>query len=242
MVNRQQLQEQTRRYRALNQLGIAASIHFRTSRAEFEDACRARLTNPERVRFIWEDSPDHWRDHVGQAFIAFERRDHLDPAITEMSGLVLHGRGVLFRRARGHDMQQRRGRAAPPALPAVNPAPPARAAGTAVVSTVIAALPRADFAAALAEFPMAELIPILPWAVMTSTVNNTDPDDLLPDMIRHARSVMERVNAAPAAQAAAEPAPAVAVEPVAAAQEAEPPAVDIADAQEPEPAAIPAWW
>ena len=86
-------------YRAARRLLLVNSIHFGVSRADFETACRERLTQPASARFFWRQPQAHWTQHRGWVFVGFELRSELRRALVELTGWTLRGRVIGVRRA-----------------------------------------------------------------------------------------------------------------------------------------------
>ncbi|CAG9973988.1 unnamed protein product [Clonostachys byssicola] len=156
-------------YRRRQRLLVARSIHFRASRADFETACRAKLSNPDSVQFFWQDA-NHvgHTNHRGWVMLGFDTRENCRLAQRELVNFRVRNRNVnisvaskrAFAPADQSSQESSLAQAAAPANPGVAPPPPTTTTTTTRTATTTTAAasveetstaPAADIMAALLE-------------------------------------------------------------------------------------------
>ncbi|KAH7310582.1 hypothetical protein B0I35DRAFT_514638 [Stachybotrys elegans] len=201
-------EKQLTHYRKQRQLLVARSLHFRTTRVAIEAICRAKLSQPETARFLWEPPQQPHYHHNGIVFIAFERQADCRRALTEFQDLAVQNRPVVIQEAYRYyrntvaapvapaapvtvpDRVPSPAAAPPPRAPA--PSPPALAPASSVapaVAALIDALPPAEVAAYFAARPPAEIATALKTAIANNKV------ELIPVIIQLISSLAEPARA-----------------------------------------------
>ncbi|KAH7127451.1 hypothetical protein EDB81DRAFT_764628 [Dactylonectria macrodidyma] len=94
----EQFESQLTEYRNKGQLLAATNINLQASRADFKTVCRAKLSQPNTVRFFWQEANNPRHTHRACAMLAFEFQTDLRRAQDELTDIQLLGRDVVIER------------------------------------------------------------------------------------------------------------------------------------------------
>ena len=86
-------------YRRRQRLLVANNISFKATVTDFEIACRARLSQPNTVRFFWRTPEKSWNKNRGWVMLGFELRTDCRRALEELKDFEFRGRKIGVHKA-----------------------------------------------------------------------------------------------------------------------------------------------
>jgi hypothetical protein len=97
----EQFESQVAHHREMGRLLLVNNIHHRALPAEFEEACRSRLSRPETATFFWREpeADKPWLRNRGWVFVGFDFRKNFRLAQDELEGWVFRDRPIGLKRA-----------------------------------------------------------------------------------------------------------------------------------------------
>lgn len=78
---------------------VVKNIHFKASTTDFKEVCRAKLSKPQTVKFVWQAPNRPWNSHRGFVMLEFDLPSNLRRAEAELEGTVVRNRPVKMERA-----------------------------------------------------------------------------------------------------------------------------------------------
>lgn len=83
----------------MGRLLVVKNIHFKASTADFKKVCRAKLSKPQTVKFIWRAPDRPGQSHRGFVMLEFDFRSDLRRAETELERMQVRNRPVRVEKA-----------------------------------------------------------------------------------------------------------------------------------------------